>query len=240
MGSVEQNLDAADNEFPQHKVYLDAFWIDQTEVTNAMYAKCVEAGKCAPPASNKSQSRDSYYKNPKYDNYPVIWVSWEDARTYCESVRRRLPTEAEWEKAARGTKGERYPWGNERPIGIRVNYCDSNCPFSDLKDQAVDDQYADTAPVDHYPEGRSPFGVLGMAGNVWEWVADQYDPEYYRHSPEKNPTGPTRSLAGEKPVVRGGSWNNEAKMLRSAVRSWDEPTARGDNWGFRCARSDQP
>ncbi len=239
MGSSQESLDAIENELPQHKVFLDAYWIDQTEVTNAMYSKCVEAGSCSAPVSNKSQTRDSYYNNPEYNNYPVIWVSWEDAVTYCAWAGRRLPTEAEWEKAARGTEGKRYSWGNERPLGIRANYCDKNCSF-DWKDQAVDDRYADTAPVNEYKDGKSPYGTLNMSGNVWEWVADWYDEAYYASSPNRNPTGPSRPTTGEKRVVRGGSWNNDAKMLRSAVRSFDIPTTNGNNWGFRCARSAEP
>ncbi|MGB0384690.1 MAG: bifunctional serine/threonine-protein kinase/formylglycine-generating enzyme family protein [Ardenticatenaceae bacterium] len=239
MGSAEINPDAQDHEFPQHVVYLDAFWIDQTEVTNGMYAACVEVGKCKPPGSNRSESRESYYNNPEYNTYPVIWVSWQDARNYCEWAERRLPSEAEWEKAARGTDGQRFPWGNERPLSDRANYCDKSCPL-EWKDEAVDDQYPETAPVGHYKNGASPYGALDMGGNVWEWVADWYDPDYYKNSPERNPTGPTEPPSAEMHVVRGGSWNNDASTIRAAARSWDTSTRRDNNWGFRCADSATP
>jgi len=186
MGSTEAEVDAAlelcnqyyrgcerrwfEDERPIHPVALDGFWIDQTEVTNAQYARCVAAGACDPPAESGSSSRDSYYGNSAYEDYPVIWVSWDDAVDYCAWAGGRLPTEAEWEYAARGPEGRTFPWGDGFD-GTRLNYCDANCEL-DWSDGAVDDGYADTAPVGSYPAGASWVGALDLAGNVWEWVVD--------------------------------------------------------------------
>ena len=128
MGSSDSEADALPNEKPQHMVFLDDYCIDQTEVTNAQYAKCVAAGKCQPPSNTKSDTHTSYYGNERFDKYPVIYVSWEDATTYCAWAGVRLPTEAEWEKAARGSDGSLYPWGNQVVAGNLVNFCDKNCP----------------------------------------------------------------------------------------------------------------
>lgn len=163
MGSDNGDAD----EKPVHTVPLDAFWIDQTEVTNAMYARCVQAGACNSPGSVGSFTRDGYYGDSEFDNYPVIYVSWNDANAYCSWADRRLPTEAEWEKAARGENALVYPWGNNFD-GTRVNFCDKNCSF-DWADKASDDGYADTATAGSYSNGASPYGALDMAGNVWNW-----------------------------------------------------------------------
>ena len=166
--------DGEDDEKPVHTVYLDAFWIDQTEVTNTMYARCVEAGACGSFGSSE------------FDDYPVSSL-WQDARNYCEWVNRRLPTEAEWEKAARGTDERMYPWGN-----------------------TIDESYANysqnvggTTPVGSYEKGVSFYGAYDMAGNESEWVADWFDENYYSTSPSSNPLGPN---SGEFRVARGGSW----------------------------------
>jgi len=209
-------------EEPVHKVYLDAFYIDKHEVTQENYDKCVEAGKCRA--------------NMKYDGFtgakqPVVGVSWKDAKTYCEWAGKRLPTEAEWEKTARGTDGRMYPWGNEFD-GKKANFCDKNCKLGRaLKDQ--DDGYAKTAPVGSYPEGASPYGALDMAGNVWEWTADWYDGDYYKNSPAKNPKGPD---TGTLRVLRGGGWNSSTNNLRTSNRYGYNPLYQGDNKGFRCSR----
>ena len=221
-----------DDERPQHTVYLDAYWIDQTEVTNAMYARCVADGGCTEPRSRESYTRDSYYGNPDYDEYPVISVTWHQAEAYCQWAGRELPTEAQWEKAARGTDGRTYPWGNEPPAGNLVNFADKNTDY-DWSNKAIDDGYEDSAPVGTYPDGASPYSALDMAGNVLEWVADWYGD--YPSGSVSNPTGPT---IGESRVLRGGSWNNLVSDIRSAFRSRSVPgDASGINFGFRCSLS---
>ncbi len=208
-------------EEPVHTVYLDAYWIDQTEVTNDMYAKCVQAGACQPPSDPSSSSRTSYYGDPQYVNYPVIYVNQNDALTYCAWTGRRLPTEAEWEKAARGENGYAYPWGNSVPTCSLANYLGNNgTPCT-----------GDTTAVGSYPAGTSHYGGLDMAGNVWEWTADWYDPAYYGSSPSSNPAGPD---AGQSHVLRGGSWLYDGYKLRSANRGIGVSSLKSDNLGFRC------
>jgi formylglycine-generating enzyme required for sulfatase activity/serine/threonine protein kinase len=222
MGSSEADPDADAVEKPQHRVYVSAFWMDQTEVTNAMYGRCVEDGDCKPPSEPGSKTRPLYFGDAHYDDYPVIYVSWEDANAYCHWAGRRLPTEAEWEKAARGTDGRIYPWGDALPTSSLANY---------------GSQVGDTSPVGSYPSGSSPYGVFDMAGNVAEWVADWYGSDYYATlantlSIVKNPSGPP---AGEFRLLRGGSWFNKAWALRAAFRLWNYPELRSETIGFRCA-----
>jgi len=216
MGSTDNDSEANNNERPQHKVYLDAFWIDKTEVTNAMFKKCTLEGICSGPRSIGTYTRSSYFGNTAYANYPVINVDWRDAKGYCSWAGGRLPSEAEWEKAARGTDGRKYPWGNEVPDSNLLNYNGS---------------VIDTTEVGSYPSGASLYGVMDMAGNVWEWVNDWYDESYYLNSPARNPTGPE---SGKVRVLRGGGWKNEANYVRIAYRGSYVP----DNWfsvrGFRC------
>ena len=222
------------DEEPVHTVYLDAFWIDQTEVTNAMYRKCEEAGVCERPTQAtyalkriNSATRDDYYINPEYDDFPVIYVNWSQASIYCEWAGRRLPTEAEWEKAARGTDGRIYPWGNESPNLDLANFGGF---------------IGDTTAVGSYPAGASPYGALDMAGNAWEWVNDWYSPEYYNNSPRRNPQGPDN---GAFHIERGGCWRPSEKPIRSSYRGWYTPPFLGSEIvahsydGFRCAATEK-
>jgi formylglycine-generating enzyme required for sulfatase activity/lysophospholipase L1-like esterase len=232
MGSTDGDSESYRDERPQRKIYLDSFWIDRTDVTNSMYARCAKAGACRPPTSTGSKTRDQYYGKAEYDNYPVIAVSWNDAQQYCSWAGRRLPTEAEWEKAARGTDGRKYPWGNQEITGNLANFCDHACSSNEEK-KLINDGYPDTSPVDNYPLGVSVYGALDMAGNVWQWVADWYDANYYDDAPIWNPPGPTQ---GSTKVLRGGSWADHQSALRVAYREVDSPANRFGNVGFRCAR----
>jgi formylglycine-generating enzyme required for sulfatase activity len=207
------------SESPPHSVYLDAYWIDRTEVTNEMYHLCVEAGVCRLPSENSSNTDGSYYDRPAYADFPVIYVDWNAAAAYCAWVKGRLPTEAEWEKAARGTDGRTYPWGNSAPTCSLANY--NGCR-------------GDTSMVSSYLSGVSPFGALDLAGNVGEWVADWFG--FYLGSGRlvDNPIGPD---TGDARVFRGGSWNSDDDSLRSFKRSWVPPTVSSYNIGFRCSQS---
>ncbi len=209
-----------DNELPVHLVTLDAFWIDKFEVTNAMYALCVKAGKCSAPSQKSLGKNPSYYGNSKFDNYPVIYVSWDNANVYCKWANRQLPTEAQWEKAARGIDRRIYPWGDVAPDKSKLNY---NYNVGDTN----------TTEVGKYLSGASAYGAMDMAGNVWEWVNDWFD--RYRISPSPNPTGPT---SGKERVLRGGSWKDEdINLVRASFRNFSVPSNADENIGFRCASS---
>jgi formylglycine-generating enzyme required for sulfatase activity len=219
------------NEQPAHQVKVGAFWIDKTEVSNGQYQKCVEAGKCAAPLLNTSFSRSTYYGDLVYQDYPVINIEWSMASAYCTWAGGKLPTEAQWEYAARGPESLIYPWGNtfERD---KLNYCDINCGA--LSDAAYDDGHPDTAPVGSYPSGASWVGALDMAGNVREWVSDWYGP--YSPADVENPAGPE---VGESKIPRGGSWYDTPDDTRSTNRGSELLDYYRHNLGFRCAKEDR-
>jgi len=218
-------------EHPQHIVTLDHFWIDQTEVSNAQYRLCVEAGTCAEPTPCK-KGEPSYYDAVKTD-HPVVCVSWDDAQAYCEWAGARLPSEAEWEYAFRGEQNLIYPWGNIFD-GVKLNYCDVNCELSHADDH-YDDHYVNTAPVGSYPEDVSWCGALDMSGNISEWVND-WSGSYSSES-ELNPTGPT---SGAEKILRGCNCYSQPAYCRGAARPFVSPDTRFDNLGFRCASSVSP
>ena len=237
MGSNRDvDIKAADDELPQRTVYLDAYWIDRTEVSNVQYSLCMSWGGCTPPHNFGSYERENYFWDNQYANYPVVYIDWNQAKTYCEWVMERLPTEAEWEKAARGEDGRTYPWGNASPAADLLNFADSNTSF-DWTDKTVNDGYMDTSPRGNYPDGASPYSVLDMAGNVFEWVADWYGVDYYSIAPDQNPSGPE---SGQARVLRGGSWGDDQSNVRSTVRGWRLPDDPDNFIGFRCALSDTP
>jgi serine/threonine-protein kinase len=218
MGSIS----GFDNERPAHTVYVDEFWIDRTEVTVHMYSLCVAAKVCRKPGAKSSSLYSNYYGSLDFENYPVIHVDWNMAKTYCEWADRRLPTEAEWEKAARGEQSLRYPWGNEAPNNHLLNF---------------DKNRGDVTAVASYPNGASPYGALDMAGNAWEWVGDWYGETYYASSPASNPLGP---LSGQERVLKGGSWLDDSIYVRSSNRDHRSPDDACVNCGFRCATSPIP
>lgn len=211
-----------DNEKPAHSVYVDDFYIDKYEVTNALYKACVDAGACQSPKQTNSFTRESYYGNSEYDDYPVLYVDWEDAASYCQWRGMSLPTEAQWEKAARGTDGRTYPWGNKIDEGY-ANY---------------KDDLGDTSAVGSYENGKSPYGVYDMAGNVWEWVADWYSDTYSLNTVLTNPTGPA---SGQFRVLRGGSWHDGDDIVRTTNRGWNQlEYFYNVDFGFRCAMDANP
>lgn len=221
MGS---NRGAADEQ-PVHAVDLAAFRLDRQEVTNRRYRACVRTGACTPPALPTSHRRPHYFDDPAFDEYPVIFVSWHQADEFCRFAGGRLPTEAEWEKSARGPAPDmrEFPWGDEAPDCTRANMGGPNPCVND------------TDRVGQHPAGNSPFGAMDMAGNVWEWVGDWYSADYYRSSPERDPRGPPGPPKGTLKVMRGGCWESGASSLRVSCRKAELPKAWADNVGFRCA-----
>jgi len=203
-----------EDEAPAHQVDLPAFKIDRFEVTNADFARFVEATGYQTDAEKAGSTNTWRSYAEGRDNHPVVKVSWNDARAYCEWAGKRLPTEAEWEKAARGTDGRTYPWGNE---------------YDPKKLNAKDSGIRGTTAVGSYPEGASPYGLLDMAGNVWEWTADWY--QGYPGSTYQSP------YYGEQfKVLRGGGWFETAEFVRTTTRNANSVTAANDDAGFRCAK----
>lgn len=232
MGSEEQI-----DEKPPHTVYLDGYWLGKTPVTVAQYRKFT------------SEVEDHYVPGwvSKYapgDNHPVVWLSWNDAAAYCDWLSKKtglhfkLPTEAQWEKASRGTDGRLYPWGDAQPTGKKGNFADKQNRVkanADWADKDMDDGYVYTAPVGSYPDGASPYGLLDMSGNTWEWCRDWYESEYYQNSPRKNPPGPKKSRYR---AVRGGSWNFNTTYMRCSARVGVRPSVWIYDLGFRLCLED--
>jgi len=250
MGS-EEGEDFAEflNEKPIHIVYLNAFWIDQTEVTNAKFAQFVAETNHQTEAEKRGTSwawtgsewqeiSGADCRHPSgpetsidgLEQHPVVQITWEDAKAYCQWAERQLPSEAQWEKTARGTDGRAYPWGNESPTDSLANFADGSLNVH-WANKDVNDGYEAAAPVGSYPSGASPYGAMDMAGNVWEWVNDWYDSNDRSSSPESNPTGPP---TGDSRVQRGGSWHHHWLGLRTSTRCYNDPLVRSDYFGFRC------
>ncbi len=205
------------DEQPVHRIYLDAFYMDKYHVTVGQYAKYLEGtGTEAPPEWE-------IMNQPQHQKKPVVNVNWSDAASYCKWSGKRLPTEAEWEKAARGTDGRLYPWGDETPTGLHANF--------GKKEWA---NHMALVPVGMFEMGKSPYGIHDMAGNAWEWVNDWYDHDYYKKSPIRNPQGPS---TGKSKVVRGGNWLYVEEFLRSSFRFNADPSGRQFGYGFRCAKT---
>ena len=234
-----------DDEHPQHKVYLDGYYIDKYEVTNEQFDSFVRATGHKTDAEKEGKGwvyddkwveksgatwRTYYYAGK--EKHPVVLVSWKDATAYCQWAGKKLPTEAKWEKAARGVDGREYPWGNREPDAGGLYRC--NC--GEGTDRAVwrRDGYEFTSPVGTYERGTSPYGLHDMAGNVWEWCSDWYDKNYYGRSPSRNPKRPA---SGENRVVRGGSWFRRARNVRCANRSYTPSYWSLASTGVRCSSS---
>ena len=231
MGSDKKvDRSAYQPEFPQRKVYLDAYDIDKYEVTTVQYLKFVLATD-RPPLLDWQYDGGNFQESMA--SHPVMHVSWHDADAYCKWAGKRLPTSAEWEKAARGEDGRIYPWGNQ-PAGLsRANFGRTGLsgPVRDRPERLL--LYPPIISVDKYENAVSHYGVYQMSGNVAEWTADWYDPNYYKTAPDRNPKGPER---GTQKAFRGGGWVDSTPSVRPAQRNGADPTMKMNWLGFRCAR----
>jgi formylglycine-generating enzyme required for sulfatase activity len=222
----------------KHKVDLNTFFIGKYEITNAQYKLFCDQTEHSYPPDPKFKGMAQYFVN--YPNYPVVNISWEETKTYCDWAGMRLPTEAEWEKSARGTSERKYPWGNENPdVGNQYDKCnyktlDQTGSSTTKAFKKEKDKYIYTSPVDSFSRGASPYGVFNMAGNVNEWCADWLNVDYYSQSPERNPTGPD---SGQARVVRGGCWDDiSISHLKTTERGSCKPDTRKYILGFRTAK----
>ena len=256
MGTPD-GLEGFADERPQRLVFLSGFFIDRTEVTNAAYARFVEASHHRPPA-NANPAVTLWEQGgplPSIERHPVVNVSWDDAFAYCRWAGKRLPTEAEWEKAARGTHGQRYPWGDTWRVEVANSasyWAGQTIDFQSgedwqafwprgeglrlVREHGIKGEVL-TLPVGSFPDGASPYGLLDMAGNASEWVADWYDPSYYARAPLTDPQGPS---TGVLKVMRGGSWLKPTTSLRAADRDYGTLQSRQSGAGFRCAKDAPP
>jgi formylglycine-generating enzyme required for sulfatase activity len=237
LGSDNGGID----EKPSNVVELGNFYIDKFEVTNAQYHGCVDSGKCGKPSNSK-------YFSPaggKYKDHPVVYVGWQDAIDFCEWREARLPTEAEWEKAARGTNESNYPWGNDwdRESEITtLNFCDISCQLDNASKFFIDHEPI-TSKVGLYEDGQSLYGAYDMAGNVAEWVGDWYSEVYYGELSGEDdvPYNPTGPKSGDYRVIRGGSWRSTQDEVLTYQRAYEDPEKRYNNYiGFRCAADVTP
>jgi formylglycine-generating enzyme required for sulfatase activity len=217
------NLKKSSDETPRRTIYLDAFEIDKYEATVADYEACIQAGACETP-SNKYQDKKYFnYGAPGREKHPINGINWFQAEAFCKWAGKRLPTEAEWEKAARGTDGRTYPWGEAEPT----------CDYLVIKKNKFGCDRESTWPVGSKPYGKSPYGVYDMMGNAWEWTADWYQKDYFQSAPSRNPKGPS---SGINRVSRGLGWFNDVKDVRVTNRFSAVPTKGPDGQGVRCAR----
>lgn len=236
--------DCGDSAKPVHTVYLDKYYIGKYEVTNAQYKKFCEATRYSQPEDPGFSGMPDYFTS--CPNYPVVGVDWNDVQFYCKWAGLRLPTEAEWEKAARGTDGRKYPWGNKWDGNKcnhgtisrkRLNTNIGGTPLFATMSFGPDasDGYEYSSPVDSFPSGVSPYGAYDMAGNVLQWCNDWYAPDYYKSSPDSNPTGPSSGLTC---VVRGSYWSIDKGdwYFYSAFRSRNYPETKANSIGFRLAK----
>ena len=228
MGVPKAARDGGIDERPNHDVFLDTFYIDKYEVTNGRYLQFVtETGHRTPqhPSDPKKGIWQGNIMPESIIDLPVINVDWYDADAYCKWAGKRLPTEAEWEKAAKGPNDWRFPWGDVEPTDRHLNY-----------NQVTWRGEATLVPVGIYEKGKSPYGAYDMAGNVWEWVADWYEADYYSKSPDRNPKGPQ---TGGYKVLRSSGWQGETPQARIFTRIRSKPLDRNHSTGFRCAKDAQ-